>query len=92
VPGKRIALRITHDSKNRLTSYFDRLDWVVEVAPGSSGHALLKAEASAHTSHWRARLFGRIADQILMNQVYYPDVFKLARLNETPDQSLPPID
>ena len=57
-------------------------------------HALTQAsawilEARAQTSNWRGRLFGRMTDQILMNQVLYPNVFKLAKINDPVTQTVP---
>jgi hypothetical protein len=91
VPEKKLVLRVTYDSKHRITELFDRLDWSLELNPGP-GQLNLVGEAHAHTSHWRSRFFGRLADRILMNQVFYPDLFKLAKLNEPVDDSLPPVD
>jgi hypothetical protein len=91
VPEKRLVLRVTHDSKGRLTRIFDRLDWVVDVTKPADGsdRMLLKAEARAQTGNWRGRLFGRLSNRILMNQVFYPNLFKLAKINDPVTQVVP---
>lgn len=81
VPGERVRMRVLEDSKARLTGLFDSLEWKVEWKPQGAG-VLLHGEAVGHTAHWRSRLFGRIAQRILMNQVFYPDLFKLAELSQ----------
>lgn len=87
VPAKKLSLRVTYDSKHQLTELFNRLDWTVELNPG-----FVQGSAHAHTSHWRSRFFGRVAEIVLMNQVFYPDLFKLAKTGEPTDDSLPPVD
>ena len=95
VPDRLIHLQIIRDTKNRLTRLFDRLEWSVEIipegpeAPGGPNETgtLIRGTATAHTSHWRSRLFGQLAGDILMNQVFYPD---LIRLGETADPTAHP--
>jgi hypothetical protein len=90
-PGKRISLHVTSDSQGKITRLFDELHWVVEVGQDSGGR-LIQGEGTARTRHWRSRFFGRLADQILMNQIFYPDLFKLAKIDQPVDTSLPPVD
>ncbi len=81
IPSRLLHLKITGDSSGRLTHLFDRLEWKIEIDPteqGSSIHGI----ALAHTRHWRARLFGRLTEKILMNQVFYPNLIQLADLKQ----------
>ena len=93
VPGKKLRLRLIDDSKNRILKIFSHLDWTIEIekglphgAPGL-GHQAKESEGTtvrgtlnARTSHWRSRMFSRIAERILLNQVFYPDLRALAEL------------
>ena len=93
-PGRVLKMQIVEDSSQRLTRLFDRLEWKIEILPHPKG-SLILGTASAHTSHWRSRLFGRLSERILMNQTFYPDLLKLSELTQpfsTPDPQshLPP--
>jgi hypothetical protein len=93
-PGKKLSLRLLEDSSNRLTQIFDRLEWKIEILPPAPGAkmskkmgsqpqaSIIQGTAIAHTQHWRARLFGRLAEKILMNQVFLPNLVKLAELKQ----------
>jgi hypothetical protein len=79
-PAHSLSLKIIDDSSHRLTLLFDRLEWKIELEPKPSGGSWIRSTAIAHTHHWRSRLFGAIAEKILMHQVFYPNVLKLATL------------
>lgn len=81
IPGQTVGMKILKDSSGRLNRLFDSLSWKIEILPESHG-SLIRGIATAHTSHWRSRLFGRIAGRVLMNQVFYPDLVKLAELKQ----------
>lgn len=81
IPAQGLTLRILDDSTHRLTRLFDRLEWKIELQPKSGG-SFIHATVSAHTHHWRSRLFGAIAEKILMHQVFYPNILKLATLTQ----------
>ncbi len=81
IPGKKLSLKIIEDSTHRLTRILDQIEWSVEILPGPKG-SLIRGTATAHTLHWRSRLFGRLSQRILMNQIYYPDLMKLAELTQ----------
>ncbi len=78
-PGKAIRLELLDDSTGRLPQLFSRLEWKVELAEGSRGPVIRGSEV-AQTRHWRSRVFGRLAERTLMNQVYYPDLIKFSEL------------
>lgn len=80
-PGELIQLKILDDSTGKLTRLFDTLEWKVEFLPNDQG-SLIRGTAKAHTRHWRSRFFGRIAERILMNQVFYPNLIKLSELRQ----------
>lgn len=81
VPGKLVTLEIENDSTSRLSRIFKNLEWTIEFTPKDSG-TLIRGTASATTCHWRSRLFGRIAERVVMNQIYYPNLIKLAELRQ----------
>jgi hypothetical protein len=81
IPGRLLKLTILEDSSQRLTQLFSHLDWTIELIPQGQG-TLIRGSATAKTHHWRSRLFGRLAQRILMNQVFYPDLIKLAQLKQ----------
>jgi hypothetical protein len=95
-PRERLLLHVVGDSKNSLTRIFDRLDWQIDFAQGTGTdpktgqkiETMLVGTASAHTHHWRARVFGKFAPKIILNQVFYPDLMILAEIND-PDVVFP---
>lgn len=81
IPGKVLSLEIENDSTNRLSHIFKNLVWTLEFIPNGTG-TLIRGHASAETCHWRSRIFGRIAERVVMNQVFYPNLIKLAELRQ----------
>ena len=77
VPGKKFRLKVLEDSSGKLTTLFDRIEWMVEVEGEGSG-SRIRGAATAHTSHWRSRVFGTLAEKILLHQIFYPNLLKLA--------------
>jgi len=89
-----LRMRVLSDSKDRILKQFENLEWEVEIAelpPALSAAAnealkrgrapnqsIVRGRAFARTRTWRARLFGSIAERILMSQVYYPNLLALA--------------
>ncbi len=67
-----------------LIRLFDHLEWRLDFFPSPQGKegGVIHASAIAHTRHWRSRFFGRIAEKIVMNQIFYPDLVKLAELKQ----------
>lgn len=80
IPRKKLSMRVIADSKNRLTHLLDSLEWSIELEPNGTG-SWIYGKALARTRTWRARLFGKLAPKILLNQVYYPNLFILAEIN-----------
>jgi hypothetical protein len=78
-PSNTLRLNILSDSSGRLTRLFDHIEWQLDFETKEGG-AMIHAQERAHTQHWKARFFGRIAERILMNQAFYPDVIKLSGL------------
>jgi hypothetical protein len=88
-PSRKLQLRIKDDSSGRLNKLFDDIYWNIEIRPRPASNSgknsegsLIKATITAHTKHWRSRLFGRLAEKILLNQIFYPNVLKLAELKQ----------
>jgi hypothetical protein len=80
-PGKDLHLKILKDSSGRLTRLFDSLEWIIHFQPKDSG-SLIQGTVTAHTCHWKSRLFGKIAEKIILHQVFYPNIVKLAELKQ----------
>ncbi len=80
-PARQIKLDIIQDSSGRLTHAFDQLEWTIELQSHSQG-SQIRGSARAHTCHWRTRLFGRMAEKILMHQIFYPNLEKLSELRQ----------
>jgi hypothetical protein len=87
-PGKLLEIEILDDSSGRLTRVFDQLNWKIELTRNSETQQWqIIGTETAHTAHWRSRLFGRLAPRILLNQVFYPDLLVLANPEETPPKA-----
>lgn len=78
-PGQILKLKITDDSSGRLTRIFDWIEWTIQFDSTPEG-TVIRGIATAHTKHWRSRLLGHIAEKILMNQIFYPNLLKLSEL------------
>lgn len=81
IPGRELTLRVLKDSSGRLNKLFDLLEWKIELLPREGG-SYVRATAKAHTCHWRSRLFGRLAEKIVMNQIFYPNLLKFVELRQ----------
>jgi hypothetical protein len=80
-PLKQMTLRILQDTSGRLTRLFSLIEWKIELIPASPGHtAQIRGTQTVRTRHWRSRLFGRLAERIYMNQVFYPDLMTLGKI------------
>jgi hypothetical protein len=83
VPNQMIQMKVMKDSNHKLTRLLDDLEWKVEILPAVTGAgSLVRGTATARTAMWRSRLFGKLFEKILMNQVYYPDIIHLAGLGK----------
>lgn len=81
VPTQKLHLMLLDDSSGRLVRLFDRVEWILELQPNpKTKGSLIRGTAIAHTRHWRSRFFGRVSERILMNQIFYPNLVKLAEL------------
>ena len=80
-PKTRLIVHFTSDSKGKISKLFSSLIWKVELEPRSGG-THIRAEIRGMTQGWRARFFGRVAERILMNQVLFVNVQKLAELKQ----------
>jgi hypothetical protein len=89
-PGRLFTVRLVEETKGRISQLFSNLQWTVEFLPSKDGRTtLIYGRASALTLSRRARFFSRIAPRVVMNQVFYPDLERLARI-EFPKDRLPP--
>jgi hypothetical protein len=80
-PQKEIRMKILSDSSGRLTHAFDDIEWSIHLQPQGTG-TLIQGKVRVHTKHWRSRLFGKISEKILLNQIFYPNLVKLAELKQ----------
>jgi hypothetical protein len=84
VPGQSVTIRVLEDSHGKLTHLFDRIEWRIQVLEPDATHPLRVAGTeTAHTAHWRARLFSKISGRTLLNQLFYPDLITLSRPQAT---------
>jgi hypothetical protein len=81
IPAQRLTLKILKDSTGRLNRLFDDMHWNIELVSRKQG-SLIRGTITARTHHWRARLFGQMSEKILMNQIFYPNLIKLAELKQ----------
>ena len=92
VPQQLLKLEIEEDSTHRIDEILGNLSWTIEFLPmppqdqstptKMRGITLIRATVQAETRHWRSRLFGRLTERIVMNQVFYPNLIKLAELRQ----------
>ena len=89
VPAKLVSMRLASDNTGRISKLFDHLEWKIELlagTPDGRSPAAIRGTETAHTRNWRARLLAGLAERILMNQLFYPDVMALGQFT----QPLPP--
>lgn len=92
VPGKIIELRVLDESSGRLFHSFESILWRIQVREGdvglrpANGVTTLIGTETVRTASWRSRIFGRIARRIMMTQLFYPDLIKLADPAQTLSQ------
>ncbi len=92
VPGSLLQVRFLEETKGRIQKLLSDFSWTIEFLPQPDGRTtLIRGTAKATTLSARARIIGRLAPRILMNQVFYPDLEKLSRL-EFPKDPVPPLD
>jgi len=78
-PGRLLEIEVLDDSAGKITRLFDQLSWRIELVQDSSSPKLqILGTETAHTAHWRSRLFGRVAPRVIMNQLFYPNLLILA--------------
>jgi hypothetical protein len=80
IPGQLLEIQVLDDSKGKLPRLFKNVTWRIELLPQAEQEkgVLIRGTEEAHTTHWRSRLFGRIAPKILLNQIFYPNLLILA--------------
>lgn len=86
VPNKFVSMKLVKDQSGRIAKLFDRLDWKIELLPGS-----IRATETAHTRHWRSRMMASLAQRTLMNQLLYPDVMALGQFTQPQSQNPYPV-
>lgn len=79
-PGKTLMLQIVEDRSGRVFKLFDRLLWKIELLPG--GQPIIRGTETVRTRSWRARVLSRLAERIVLNQLFYPDIMALAEFTQ----------
>jgi hypothetical protein len=94
VPNQKLSLRLLSESSGKLQAQFQNLRWTIEIVSGTPHGApglgkqptengtLIRGTLTAETRSWRSRLFSRVAERILLNQIFYPNLTALAELKE----------
>lgn len=78
-PGKALELEVLDDSSGKILKLFDHLSWKIELSEDTQNKlVVIHGTETAHTTHWRSRLFGRLAPRVLLNQLFYPNLLVLA--------------
>ena len=80
-PEKLLHLKILSDSSGRTFKLFDQLEWKIQLFPSEKG-TLIRGTATAYTRHWKSRLFGKLSEKIIMNQLFYPNLIQLSTLRQ----------
>ncbi len=94
IPESKLSFRVIKDSTGRLTHLLSDLRWEVTLEPKTGGTGTqITGHATAMTHHWRARFLGSFAEKILMHQVFYPNILKLAELEQpfSLDETVSPL-
>jgi len=81
IPNQKVEIQVLSDSHRKLNHLFDNVLWSVEIFPREHG-SIVRGVGLAHTAMWRSRLFGKLFNKILINQVYFPDIIHLAMLGK----------
>ncbi|MBU6375637.1 MAG: hypothetical protein KGQ59_06545 [Bdellovibrionales bacterium] len=78
-PQERVSVSLESESRGRLERLLTDVHWDIQLLPQGSGKGtLIQGTGYARTNGGRARLLGRMAPRILMNQVFYPNLEALA--------------
>ena len=80
-PEKILHLKILSDSSGRIFKLFDQLEWKIQLIESQKG-TLIQGTATATTRHWKSRLFGKLSEKIIMNQLFYPNLIQLSTLRQ----------
>lgn len=74
-----IRMKIIDDSRELFKKLVSDLEWGVTLEPKSDGKILILGRASARTETFKGRIFGRLSERILLNQLFYADLEALGR-------------
>ena len=89
VPEKKLSLRLRDDRSGKLHKLFNQVIWELEVIPAEGKLPVrLHGSARATSNSFRARFWGRSAEKVLMNQVYFIDLIGLAEFSLTEQEQL----
>ncbi len=78
-PTGTLTVRLEHESKGRLNRLFSAISWTIELLPQPEGQGtLIRGTLRATTSGPKGRVFARLAERLVLNQLFYPDLEALA--------------
>lgn len=77
VGPENLTMRLVEDGSGKLGKAFEGLEWELSLAE-KDGSLWVQGRAKARTISWRSRLVSRVTERSVMNQVFYPDLTRLA--------------
>ncbi len=86
-PNKSFRLRFTKDSSGKMDQLFSELEWTLRIEPALMGQkeknilSGVFGELTGVTYSKRSRFFGTLSEKILLNQIFFFDLIKLASVS-----------
>lgn len=95
IPGRKIRLAFMSDEPRKLDRTLQNLEWSVERLPETADHEVpIRGHVTVRTRNARSRILALIAEKIILNQVFYPDLarfqFDLSATHHHPAFDPPP--
>lgn len=76
-PGHKIRLAFVSDNPPKLERTLKDIEWTVERLPETpDGLTPIRGRVTARTASGRARLLSLVAEKVILNQLFYPDLAK----------------
>lgn len=77
VPGRKVRLAFVRDEPAKLDRTLQQLEWSIERLPETPDHQVpIRGYVTVRTRGARSRLLALVAEKIILNQVFYPDLTK----------------
>jgi hypothetical protein len=94
VPKRTLKLKLVEDSSQKITKLLSDIIWNIQIENDETGKNKIIAEISATTKTWKSRFYGSYAKDILLNQIFYPDLISFTEkqyLFDIPEQIFNPF-